>query len=391
MIEEMLSQGVVKHSQSPWASPVVLVNKKDGGLRFCVNYRQLNRVTKSDVFPLPRIDDKLDLLSGAKYFTTRDLASSYWQVCMDPASQEKTAFITHSGLYEFKKMPFGLVNAPATFQRLMEVVLSGLARDGCMVYLDDILVFGRTLDEHNDNLAKVFQRLRSAGLTLKPKKCKFVQTEVCYLGQVVSAERVRTDPSKLQAILEFPVPDNVKALRSFLGLASCYRRFIPQFSKTAGPLFNLTKKNSLFAWTSLCQETFDKLRKLLTSAPVLVYPEFRVPFILETDASIAGLGAVLAQKQADGLVQPIAYASRTLQDHEKRYRITELEGLGVVWAVKHFQPYLYGHHCDIYTDHEALKSLLNTPQPSGKLARWGMAIQELDLRILHCTGKSNVN
>ena len=207
----------------------------------------------------------------------------------------------------------------------------------------------------------------------------------------MSAERVRTDPSKLQAILEFPVPNNVKALRSFLGLASCYRRFIPQFSKIAGPLFNLTKKNSLFAWTSLCQETFDKLRKLLTSAPVLVYPDFRVPFILETDASIAGLGAVLAQKQADGLVQPIAYASRTLQDHEKRYRITELEGLGVVWAVKHFQPYLYGHHCDIYTDHEALKSLLNTPQPSGKLARWGMAIQELDLRILHCTGKSNVN
>ena len=391
MIDEMLSQGVVQHSQSPWASPIVLVKKKDGGLRFCVDYHQLNRVTKSDVFPLPRIDDTLDLLSGAKYFTTHDLASGYWQICMDPASQEKTAFITHSGLYEFKKMPFGLVNAPATFQRLMEVVLSGLARDGCMVYLDDILVFGRTLGEHNDNLAKVFQRLRSAGLTLKPKKCKFVQTEVCYLGHVVSAEGVRTDPSKLQAILEFPVPDNVKALRSFLGLASYYRRFIPQFSKIAGPLFNLTKKNSLFAWTSLCQETFDRLRKLLTSALVLVYPDFRVPFILETDASISGLGAVLAQKQADGLVRPIAYASRTLQDHEKRYGITELEGLGVVWAVKHFRPYLYGHHCDIYTDHEALKSLLNTPQPSGKLARWGMAIQELDLRILHRTGKSNVN
>ena len=391
MIEEMLSQGIVQPSQSPWASPIVLVKKKDVGLRFCVDYRQLNRVTKPDVFPLPRIDDTVDMLSGAKYFTTLDLASGYWQVCMDHASQEKTAFITHSGLYEFKKMPFGLVNAPATFQRLMEVVLSGLARDGCMVYLDDILVFGRTVKEHNDNLAKVFERLRSAGLTLKPKKCKLVQVEVCYLGHIVSAEGVRTDPSKLQAILEFPVPHDVKTLRSFLGLASYYRRFIPQFSKIAGPLFDLTKKNSFFTWTALCQETFDKLRKLLTSAPVLVYPDFRVPFILETDALIAGLGAVLAQKEADGLVRPIAYASRTLQDHEKRYGITELEGLGVVWAVKHFQPYLYGHHCDIYTDHEALKSLLNTPQPSGKLARWGMAIQELDLRILHRTGKSNVN
>ena len=190
MVQEMLTQGVIQPSQSPWASPIVLVKKKDGGIRFCVDYRQLNRVTKLDVFPLPRIDDTLDLLSGAKYFTTLDLASGYWQVCMDQASQEKTAFITHSGLYEFKKMPFGLVNAPATFQRLMEVVLNGLARHGCMVYLDDVLVVGRTFEEHNDNLARVFQRLRSAGLTLKPKKCKFAQLEVCYLGHVVSAEGV---------------------------------------------------------------------------------------------------------------------------------------------------------------------------------------------------------
>ena len=391
MVQEMLTQGVIQPSQSPWASPIVLVKKKDGGIRFCVDYRQLNQVTKLDVFPLPRIDDTLDLLSGAKYFTTLDLASGYWQVCMDQASQEKTAFITYSGLYEFKKMPFGLVNAPATFQRLMEVVLNGLARHGCMVYLDDVLVVGRTFGEYNDNLAKVFQRLRSAGLTLKPKKCKFAQLEVCYLGHVVSAGGVRTDPAKLQAIVEFPVPTNVKALRSFLGLASYYRRFIPQFSRIAGPLHALTKKNSEFTWTAVSQETFEKLRKLLANAPVLTYPDFRVPFILETDASVYGLGAVLAQRQEDGLVRPIAYASRSLQEHEKRYGATELEGLGVVWAVKHFRPYLYGHHCDIYTDHEALKSLLNTPQPSGKLARWGMAIQELDVRILHRSGKHNAN
>ena len=391
MVQEMLAQEVVQPSQSPWASPIVLVKKKDGGLRFCVDYRQLNRVTKLDVFPLPRIDDTLDLLSGAKYFTTLDLASGYWQVCMDQASREKTAFITYSGLYEFKKMPFCLVNAPATFQRLMEVVLNGLARDGCMVYLDDVLVVGRTFEEHNNNLAKVFQQLRSAGLTLKPKKCKFAQLQVTYLGHVVSAEGVRTDPKKLQAILEFPVPANVKALRSFLGLASYYRRFIPQFSRIAGPLHALTKKNSVFMWTAACQETFERLRKLLASAPVLAYPDFHVPFILETDASVSRLGAVLAQQQEGGLVRPIAYASRSLQEHEKRYGATELEGLGVVWAVKHFRPYLYGHHCDIYTDHEALKSLLNTPQPSGKLARWGMAIQELDVRILHRSGKHNVN
>ena len=295
MVQEMLTQGVIQPSQSPWASPIILVKKKDGGIRFCVDYCQLNRVTKLDVFPLPRIDDTLDLLSGAKYFTTLDLASGYWQVCMDQASQEKTAFITYSGLYEFKKMPFGLVNAPATFQRLLEVVLNGLARHGCMVYLDDVLVVGRTFEEHNDNLAKVFQRLRSAGLTLKPKKCKFAQLEVCYLGHVVSAGGVRTDPAKLQAIVEFPVHTNVKALRSFLGLASYYRRFIPQFSRIAGPLYALTKKNSEFTWTAVSQETFEKLRKLLANAPVLTYPDFHVPFILETDASVYGLGAVLAQ------------------------------------------------------------------------------------------------
>ena len=270
----------------------------------------------------------------------------------------------------------------------MEVVLNGLARDGCMVYLDDVLVIDRTIQEHKDNLIKVFQQLRSAGFTLKPK---FAQLEVCYLGHVVSAEGVRTDPSKLQAVLKFPVPTNVKLLRSFLGLMSYYKRFIPQFAKIAGPLHAPMKKNSEYTWTAVCQGAFEKLRNLLTSAPVLAYPDFGVPFILETDASGNGLGAVLAQQQDDELVRPIAYASRSLQEHNKRHGVTELEGLAVVWAVKHFRPYLCGHQCDIYTVHEALKSLLNTPQPSGKLARWGMAVQELDVWILHRSGKHDSN
>ena len=333
----------------------------------------------------------LDLLAGTRYFTTLDLASGYWQVSMDKASQEKTAFTTHVGLYEFQKMPFGLANAPATFQRLMEVVLHGLAREVCFVYLDDIVVVGATWEEHLANLTRVLDRIRREGLKLKLKKCEFAQAEVLYLGHVVSSEGVRTDPAKLAAVRNFPTPTDVKGLRSFLGLASYYRRSVPNFAKVAGALHALTKKGVPFVWTGQCRTAFEELKALLMSSPVLAYPDFKKPFVLETDASIAGLGAVLSQRQEDGSTRSIAYASRSLLKHERNYGITEMEGLGVVWGVKHFRPYLYGHACEVYTDHEALKSLLNTPQPSGKLARWGMAIQELNLSIKHRSGSTNAN
>ena len=391
LVKDMLQQKVIEPSCSPWASPIVLVQKKDGGVRFCVDYRKLNSLTKMDEFPLPRIDDTLDLLVGQRYFTTLDLASGYWQVEMEPLSKEKTAFVTYSGLYQFVKMPFGLANAPATFQRLMEVVLVGLAQTTCVVYLDDILVFGRDMKEHNANLELVLERLRRAGLRLKPTKCHLAREQVEYLGHIVSAKGVQTDPKKLEAVERYPRPTDVKTLRSFVGLASYYRRFIPKFATVAHPLHFLTKKDAPFVWTSQCQVAFENLKKLLTSSPVLAFPQFDRPFILETDASGTGLGAVLAQKQDDGKTRPIAYASRTLQPHEKKYGATEMEGLGVVWAVKHFRPYLYGHACEVYTDHSALTSLLNTLQPSGKLARWGMAIQELDITIHHRAGSSNGN
>ena len=242
-----------------------------------------------------------------------------------------------------------------------------------------------TLEEHDSNLTSVLTRIRKAGLRLKPK---FAQLSVTYHGHVVSAAGIQTDPEKLRAVKQFA---DVKGLRSFVGLVLYYRRFVPDFSKVAGPLRALTRKDVPFVWSSECQRSFDRLKELLTNAPVLCYPDFKRPFILETDASRCGLGAVLAQEQADGNVRPIAYASRSLQKHESNYGVTELEGLGVVWAVRHFRPYLYGHRCMVYTNHVALKSLLNTPQPSGKLARWGMALQEMDLTILHRSGKRNVN
>ena len=389
LVDDMLQQGVVKPSSSPWASPIVLVKKKDGGTRFCVDYRRLIQITKSDEFPLPRIDDTLDLLAGARYFTTLDLASGYWQVEMDESSREKTAFTTYAGLYAFCKMPFGLVNAPATFQRLMEEVLQGLTRNACLVYLDDIVVVGCSWRDHLVNLTRVLERIRGAGLKLKPQKCWFAQKEVEYLGHIMSSDGVRTDPVKLAAVCDFPVPIDVKRLRSFLGLTSYYRRFVPNFAREANALHALTKKEVPFVWTRECQTAFEKLKALLTSSPILAYPDFTKSFVLETDASIAGLGAVLSQCQGDGSTRPVAYASRSLLKHERNYGITELEGLGVVWAVKHFRPYPYGHFCEVFTDHAALKSLLNTPQPSGKLARWGMAIQELNLKIMHRAGHQN--
>ena len=344
-------------------------------------------------FLCPRIEDTLDLLGGSHYFTALDLASGYWQVKMEAASQEKTAFSTYAGPFEFRKMPFGLVNAPATFHRLMEVVLAGLARKICLVYLDEVLVLGRMLDEHNTNLAQVLEQLREAGLRLKPSKCSFAMKEIEYLGHVVSEEGIRTAKSKLEAVKQYPVPKDVKSLRSFVGLVSYYRCFIPGFSRVAAPLYTLTKKDIPvpFSWAGQCQQAFEELRRLLTDTPVLAFPNFTRPFILETDASGSGMRAVLAQEQEDGTTRPIAYASRSLQAHERNYGVMELEGLGVVWAVKYFRAYLYGHRCKVYTDHESLKALLNTPHPSGKLARLRMAIQELDLQILHCSGKRNDN
>ena len=390
-IKDMLERKIIRPSASPWASPVVLVKKKEGSYRFCVDYRRLNALTKTDVYPLPRIEDYLDALSGVRYFSTLDLAAGYWQVPMHPDSVEKTAFVSHAGSYEFLVMPFGLKNVPATFQRLMANVLAGLPQRVCMDYIDDILVVGQTFEEHLENLRTVLQRLREAGLKLKPSKCDLLKTEVQYLGYVVSADGIKIDPRKTQAVRDFPVPTNVRSLREFLGLTSYYRRFVDGYSRMAKPLYQLTKKDVPYSWSPAHQQAFERLKERLTAAPVLVYPNFTVPFLLETDASRDGLGAVLAQRQLDGTTRPIAYASRTIQGAEARYASSELEALGVVWATRHFRHYLFGHRCIVFTDNVALKSLLATPHPSGKLARWGLELQELDLTIQHRSGRENRN
>ena len=370
-----------------------MVRKKDGSHRFCFDYRQLNAVTRSDAFPLPRIDDLLDQLGGAKYFSTVDLASGFWQIQMEPESREKTAFTTPQGLYKFLVMPFGLTNAPAVFQRLMQCVLSGLnppdGKDFVTAYLDDILVFSSTLSDHLDHLRKVLSRLKSANLKLKPCKCQFMRQEVEYLGHLITPRGLRPNARLTEAILNFPRPSDFGAVRRFLGLPSYYRRFIPGFARIASPLHGLTTKDTPFIWTPECKSA---LKSKLVTPPVLAYPSFEKDFVLETDASILGLGAVLSQPQEDCKVHPIAYASRALNKSEKNYSITELETLAVVWAITHFRSHLYGKAVKVLTDHSAVKSILETPNPTGKHARWWTKVFGSGVRsvsIVYRAGREN--
>lgn len=397
-LEQMQTKGVIQPSKSPWASPVVLVKKRDGTHRFCIDYRGLNSVTKLDSFPLPRIEDLLDQLGRSKYFSTIDLASGFWQIQMHPIAQEKTAFVTHLGLFEFRVMPFGLTNAPAVFQRLMQQVVSPLnprsGVDFVSVYLDDILVFSRSLEEHLEHLKTVIQRLSSVGLKLKPAKCRFVQEELEYLGHIVSRDGLRTTPRLVSAVRDFPVPRAVQDVRRFLGLASYYRRFIPGFAQIARPLHSLTCKDTRFVWSSECKQAFEVLKQKLTTSPVLAYPNFDRDFVLETDASVQGIGAVLGQYQDDHKLHPVAYASRALSAAEKHYGITELETLAVVWAISHFHHYLYGHTVTVFTDHTAVKAVLETANPTAKHARWwtrvyGRGIKKVN--IVYRAGRENRN
>ena len=257
----MLERDVIQPSSSRWASGIVMVSKKDGTKRFCRDYRKMNDVTVKDSYPIPRIDDTLEKLSGAQWFSCLDLNAGYWQVEMDQNDREKTAFTSRRGLYEFKVMPFGLCNAPATFERLMETVLAGLNWKICLIYLDDIIVHGRTFESMLLNLDMVLGKLQEAGLKLKPRKCQLFKKEVEYLGHIVSSAGIRTDPKKIEAVQTWPVPKNVTELRAFVGLCSYYRRFIQGFADIAKPLHSLTNKGTQFVWTLDCQEAFETLKK----------------------------------------------------------------------------------------------------------------------------------
>lgn len=406
-IQELLQQGIVRVSSSPYSSPIVVVQKKCGDIRLCVDYRQLNAKTRKDAYPLPRIEESLDALTGAKWFSTLDLASGYNQVPMSERDKEKTAFCTPFGLFEFNRMPFGLCNAPGTFQRLMERIFGDQSLQSLLLYLDDIIIFSTSFSQHLQRLEMVLSRLQQHNLKLKMSKCHFFQREVRYLGHIISPDGVATDPEKTRAVAEWKRPSTVTELRGFLGFASFYRRFVEGFAKHAAPLHRLVgelegskKKPRSKAstklegqWDESCETAFQTLKNKLVTAPVLGYADFKKPFVLEVDASHHGLGAVLSQEQ-EGVRRPIAFASRGLRPSERNmsnYSSMKLEFLALKWAItEKFREYLLGTNFTVYTDNNPL-SYLQTAKLAAVEQRWASELASFNFEIKYRPGVANRN
>ena len=400
-LKEMLDLGVIRPSNSPFASNVVLVKKKDGTLRFCIDLRRLNNNTIKDSYALPRTEETFDALHGSCIFSTLDLKSSYWQVEIEENDKHKTAFrVGNLGFFECNRMPFGLTNAPATFQRLIETCMGDLHLNSCLLYLDDIVVFSKSFEEHLTRLEAVFQRLHQAGLKLKTSKCHFFKQSIKYLGHIISAKGVHTDPDKISTVRDWPVPISAKELLSFLGFVGYYRRFIRNFSEIARPLYEVTtgvpsKRNKIkicpgFRWGPEQEDAFKKLKDLVTSAPVLAFANFNKPFILHTDASAESLGACLYQQQDDNTERPVAFASRGLSPSERNYPAYKLEFLSLKWAVTDkFHDYLYGVPFHVITDNNPLTYIFTTAKLDATSQRWVSALSNYQFSIEYRSGKLN--
>lgn len=383
-VQEMLNKGIIQPSSSPFSSPVLLVKKKDGTWRFCVDYRHLNAITVKNKYPLPIIDELLDELSGARWFTKLDLRVGCHQIRMQAMDEHKTAFKTHHGHFEFRVMPFGLTSAPATFQGCMNSILSPLLRKFVLVFVNDILIYNRTLSDHVQHLQSVFQILTEHHLKVKRSKCSFAQQRLAYLGHVISPNGVSTDEDKILVVKNWPTPTNVKELRGFLGLTGYYRKFVRYYGVLSKPLTNLLRKGQSYIWTATTEQAFQSLKQALMTTPVLAMPDFTEPFVVETDASDKGIGAILMQKQ-----HPIAFLSRALGPRHQGLSTYEKESLAIILAIDHWHPYLQHSEFFIHTDHRSLCFLddqrLTTPWQHKALTK----LLGLRYKIIYKKGSEN--
>lgn len=391
-IDKMLKDGIIEETTSEWSSPILIVPKKvdSNGIkkwRIVVDYRLLNKNLEDDKFPLPNITEILDSLGGAVYFSHLDLSQGYYQVELEPSSRKCTAFATPKGQFQMTRLPMGLKTSPSSFSRVMTIAMSGLNYESCFVYLDDLIVFGNSLQNHNQNLVKVLKRLREVNLKLNPSKCKFLKKEILYLGHVISSDGISPDPEKIRVMENYPVPKNADETKRFVAFANYYRKFVKNFADIVSPLNKLTRKSIPFHWDEHCQASFETLKQALISPPILQYPDCSSDntFILRTDASGYAIGAILSNSND----KPVAYASRVLNKAEINYCTIEKELLAIVWAVKHFRPYLYGRKFQILTDHRPLVYLFSMNNPSSRLTKFRLVLEEFDFTISYVKGKEN--
>lgn len=390
-VDSMLARGIIEESRSAWSSPVLVVKKSNGKMRFCLDCRAVNKVTVKDAYPMPLIDGILANLHETTFISSIDLKDAFWQIELEGASRDKTAFtVPGRPLYQFKRMPFGLCNAPQTMCRLMDKVIPQELRDFVFVYIDDLLVVSQSFDAHVDRLKVVARCLREANLTINVTKSKFCMKEIRYLGHIVGNGTIKPDPGKVDAITHFPVPRNIRQVRSFLGMCGWYQRYISGYSAITSPITDLLGKRDKFVWSSEANAAFEELKVRMTTAPVLSHPDFSRPFTIQCDASNTGIGGVLFQVDDSGGEHPIAYMSRKLNPAQRNYSVTEQECLAAVLSLKKFRGYVEGHAFKIVTDHASLKWLMTQKDLTGRLARWSLKLQGYDFEIEHRKGSANV-
>ena len=388
-ISEMLEQNIIRESKSPYNSPVLAVPKPDNSIRLCVDLRQINRHVIPDRFPLPILSEVLQQLSNNQVFSTLDAQAGFWQIELEDRSKEKTAFSTRQGHYEFEVMPFGLKDAASSFERMMMMTLSNLVGPAVLVYLDDVIVFGKDVENHLSNLRKVLGKLRENGIKLRLEKCNFLKTQVKYLGHLVSRDGISMDPSRYKVIEEYQPPKDKDGLRSFLGLMSYFRSFVPNFSMLAEPLNKLLRKGFPYQWTITQEDSFNKLKQCLLRPPVLKYPNFDKEFYVATDASSQGIGAALLQEY-EGRLHPISYASKSLSKSERNYSTTKREALAVVWGLRQFKYIILGYDIIVLTDHKPLLALFQKEPMDALMARWMLRVQNFVPLVKHLPGKQNI-